>query len=476
MPQPNLPAPLAQRPEPGDQLLEAVRQRQAQRSLQLAQHWVHRRGVVNLQHFCSTHLSSDQGPEAVAWLQALLALDSLPPADGDPAASATPEDGPEAAPEPIPLLSAPDREPPQAPVSQLHSESQRLARRQALEMDLEARAVAAVDEAFAALALTFQEPGDGLADAPDPAPSPAPRSIPPRPLPVRAGLWPSLRASATSLGAAIRTAAADDHHHLPDVGRQAAAAAVGVQEQDPSNDASRTGAPEAASPTPVQQDNSRTPEGQTNPCSDGDDNDEPSSPLNATAEHGSEQDATTDPIEAAASGRVGLLQRLRGPLQRRRLPRLSRLRAVMRDCLDETVALLRTPEPDVADEPIFDTSPSPQPSQTGTDHQPPSPSWTLEPFLPPSTTPVAGSQAEPGAAAWRAPMISNDTAPPAPADRCTPAPMESGPAQAPAWPLPPACLVSRPGGPTDERPAPAPAALSDLRAWLPDRGDLPRAS
>ncbi len=121
----------------------------------------------------------------------------------------------------------------------------------------------------------------------------------------------------------------------------------------------------------------------------------------------------------------------------------------MQDCVEETVALLRTPEPEHHEEDGgFDVSQPPEPAWSTP--QQPGVSWTLDPFLPPSPVPLASSEPEPGPVAAESPA---------------PAPSRL------RFSLP----LSKPA--TDgDRPAPAPDSLSDLRAWLPDRGDLPRAS
>ncbi|MFM7361666.1 MAG: hypothetical protein ACKO25_07555 [Cyanobium sp.] len=88
---PSLTAPrssTAPRPEPGAVLLESIQQRDAVRSLRLVQQWVHRRGLASLQDFQSTTLASVAGSEACQWLQAL--LESPADASAIPPAPAAP--------------------------------------------------------------------------------------------------------------------------------------------------------------------------------------------------------------------------------------------------------------------------------------------------------------------------------------------------------------------------------------------------
>lgn len=452
MPQPKLPAPLAPRPDPGIQLLEAVRQRQAQRSLQLAQQWVHRRGVLDLQQFCATRLASTEGQDAVAWLHDLVALDTTIAAPaGTPAAplSATLQSGERSdvwsegeqggPPPPTEELASGVATQPEARFAPANASEEVFAalpigEAASLDDELQARAVAAVDEAFAALAETFQpenapqvSPGTSAPAASVPVVRPAAVIVPephhaaPLPLPARSGLWPSLRASAASLSSALRPALASTATQA-----EAAAPMLILSEEGPT-------AP-------------RPPE-------------EPGGGLAAPAEPAVQAATPAEPADkpggagptaSDAMGETGLVRRLRGRIEMGRLPQLSRLQAVLRDCVEETMALLRAPEPETSDDggdsvagPVLEPSP-PLLSEQST------PPWSLDPFQRPSSL-ATGSGSNPGASAA--------------------APAEAAPAPRLHFSLPP----SKPeaGG---ERPAPVPDSLSDLRAWLPDRGDLPRAS
>jgi hypothetical protein len=521
--QPHLPAPLAARPEPGAQLLEAVRQRQAELSLQLAQHWVHRRGVSDLQRFCDHELAPAAGTEAVAWLHGLLGLDQSLPASGMPTAASPPGSGapdlPETIEQPRTNLAAggliggqqdrdpeasggaatPDAQPDETAPQEIHFETPQLPDLQALDSDLQARAVAAVDEAFAALAQSFEEaarltapqPGGSVSLPSFSSEAAAGRRVAPEPMPVRMGLWPSLRASAATLGSMLRPSSALNGGTSDAL--QPPAAPAGVSTDMPSSDSRTPEAGPIAAQLPamplIQADKpsaaelltfpvppAQTPTDPANAAasepseagtaidacassdatllSDADTAADPDSPLAAAAvapgEAGLISDApdadaldtsatlaeaiaptdvpteagsvaaakavdplseTTDSLPAdtlpmdslAAPRRAGLLRRLR-----RRLSggRLSRLRGVVRDCVEETLALLRSPEPEVSgDEPGFAGAlplEQPQPLQDISTSEPQplreqqaSPSWTLEALQPTPSAPAASDITEP---------------------------------------------------------------------------------
>jgi len=727
VPQPPLPAPLAPRPEPGAQLLEAVRQRQAELSLQLAQHWVHRRGVIDLQRFCDRDLGPAEGPEAVAWLQGLLGLEGPIPAAAAASSSSPPgSPAPEMAPFSLPdagllavapiadepgeesdtthAAAAPDDKPDGQSDAALRAEMvfepPQLPDLQALDSDLQARAVAAVDEAFAALAQSFEEaarlmapqpaqPGSSVSLPSFSSEPPAARTAAPEPMPVRMGLWPSLRASAASLGSMLRPAtgqpvspgeapqpstpagalpgAATSSSEAPlrsipvqppalpliqtaptaeaetleasvttAASEPAEAGAAVVSEADPGNAAALlAAAPTAAAPVGAQtaagsslpaavltsgasaalaterlatEAESTEAKATTAEATDLEALDLEALDLKSTDLEGADADtidAAGVPAEAEAlppaaeasdsltlpaeepaatdalneTQRPGLLRRLRWRLAS---GRLARLRSVMRDCVDESLALLRSPAPVISeDEPGFAAVvlPPDQPTPPEALAAPPgpdaavgltperqAPSWSLEPLpsqavapaaieavspLPPSLQPQPLRQAatglswslQPDAApdsgkteaaleplqpapsarprrkattspSWSLPAPQPPAAPPAvaeapaadkapaaadplepsaePAPRLVPlatvrsiavprpvleaeeGPSAPLPAPAPVVPLKPPV---RSRSPFSERPAPAPSALSDLRAWLPDRhDDLPRAS
>jgi hypothetical protein len=495
VPQPPLPAPLAPRPEPGALLLEAVRQRHSQSCLQLAQQWVHRRGVGDLQRFCSTELVGSLGVEASTWLQNLLALEG--PGDTLPATASTATCAAEAgsinladaaaagnaslvmtdaAPEgettAAVLTAASIGEVPPVDASELlsspltASESSFLQESPAQEQELQTRAVAAVDEAFAALAESFEKPEQISAPAPLPitdASSSAASGVP-EPLPVRGGLWPSLRTTAASLSSAFSPAGADGgSSHAADAQSDPIPTPRGEQApilETHLCEAEAVAVAEAA-PGLTMQDDPTIPELHPTLPSSGEDG--------AAADPATTKPGETSSTPAAAAGenatettsQDGLLQRLRGRIETGRLPRLSRLRAVMRDCVEETVALLRTPEAEHHEENGgFATNQSLEaapPTQAAPDF-----SWTLDPLPSPATGPATSSSPSVPAATGQA--ITADAASGAPS------PSRRAPSSRLRFGLPPA----KPA--VGDRPAPAPAALSDLRAWLPDSGDLPRAS
>jgi hypothetical protein len=166
----------------------------------------------------------------------------------------------------------------------------------------------------------------------------------------------------------------------------------------------------------------------------------------------------SDNAVAASTPQVGLLRRLRGRIE---TGGLSRLRTVMRDCVEETVALLRTPEQERAsDVGPFDVSQTQEPAEATA--EPPSFSWTLEAFEASSQAPAAGTPSSP---------TEPVPAPVPEADRRLSKPTPPTRTSRLRFGLPVAKPLS-----DDDLPAPAPAGLSDLQAWLPDRGDLPRAS
>ena len=424
MSKPNLPTPHAPRPDPGGQLLEAVRQRQAQRSLQLALQWAHRRGIVDLHRFCSTDVSSALGTEAASWLRDLLAQDEAIANSSSPRVS--PPDGPQ------PSLDLVQGRP--DPAQELH-----------------AKAVAAVDAAFAALAQSFLEENEAAITAPhqraaqaQAAPTAAPV---PQPLPASNGLWPSLRASAARLNLSAAVPSDDGlQRHSGDepngsseplahgeglLSSEAAGASSGQPRHSPT--ALQQAAPLAPAPDPDCAAEADLPDEQTPP--------------------------------ADAPGLVVLVQRLRDRIQTRRLPRLSRLRALMRDCVQETMALLQPPEPERLNEDIdFELQPLPE-TAAGTREQP-TLSWSVDSLLPEAPASNSGASPQPQAAAEppHAPEADSGT---------VPVPLQAAPAPRRRVGVP--TLLPTAGG-DRPAPAPAPAGLSDLRAWLPDRGDLPRAS
>lgn len=512
MPKPNLPAPLAPRPEPGGQLLEAVRQRQPQHSQRLALQWVHRRGVLDLQRFCRTELSASLGPEAAAWLQDLLALDAPIPAGAAVLASSPQGAEPGAAAPLAPLNAANGSQSERRAVAQAPSEGllepasiteterpggeptpqpspacSGLPRFQ--DPELQSRAMAAVDEAFAALAQTFQNEAGIPAAAADPvalplsfsiepagfAPAATQTEAAPQPIPIRVGLWPSLRASAANLGAALRPPGGGRPNRLP-ASSTGLAESVLVEAQVPLHSAISAGESEAAAAEPLQEDRAKTAGRLSNLASDTLDaagGEDVAAPADGPTADASDPGATAEAIQEEAAAHGGLLHRLGGRLQRRRLPRLSRLRAVVRDCVEETVALLRTPEPHFSDVEDFDTPQSQEVPRPVSQQSPAS--WAIESFVPAAPSPAAASIEAPEPAAWKPHTVAEVRPAPAPADRAAPATAMPASAAAPLSPLRPAPAASKPAV-GSKRPAPAPAGLSDLRAWLPDRGDLPRAS
>jgi hypothetical protein len=467
-----------------------VRQRQARPSLLLSQQWVHRRGVHDLQRFCRTELGSALGPEAVIWLQELLSLDTpIQPAAASP--SAQPEaspaseasfsetaggignlqdlravahsDGEGLSKTAGTLPSAGTGDGSEPPLATLVPPAEQPGQDQpAPEQELDDWAVAAVDEAFAALAQSFQQGGDPAVGTPAPLaagtepPSasdvlPAPEKAP-EPLPVRGGLWPSLRASAAGLTAALRPdSAAEPSSPGPDLQGQASPS---LSEEPPSISGTVLTA-EATSTEPTHSEAASSAEAPASLTSALNRADalpsQPEEPVEGAGD-------TSDNPAAEPTPQVGLLRRLRGRIE---TGGLSRLRAVMRDCVEETVALLRTPEHEHGnDVGPFDASQLQEPAEPIA--EPPAFSWTLESFQAPSPAPAASAQPSP---------TEPEQAPMPEADRRVSMPTPPTRSSRLRFGLP----VARPLS-DDDQPAPTPAGLSDLQAWLPDRGDLPRAS
>ncbi len=279
-------------------------------------------------------------------------------------------------------------------------------------------------------------------------------------MPVRSGLWPSLRASAAGVSGAIRPLSGPGPIRVVSE-RPSAPSVTQLDEQDAADALSRQEV--AASPAPQPQDE----DAPLSPVESG----PLATPLARSDAAGAQTAENTDAVVSspaalsaatspAETAETGLLGRLRGQIRRGQLPQLTRLRAVMRDCVEETVAMLRAPASDRRDDASGFDRPAPGDTPRPSGEQP-STAWSIEPFLPPSPAPdpAAVTTVRAPAAEQPAPM-AEPSAPPAPS-----------PAPRLRFRLP----ISQPAV-DDERPAPAPAALSDLRAWLPDRGDLPRAS
>ena len=470
MPQPHLPAPLLPRPEPGAQLLEAVRQRQSRPTLQLTQQWVHRRGVLDLERFCGTELKSALGPEALTWLRDLLALETpLHPAHastsplGSGAAVEVPTGASTAVSTGLPAGQADPEDPAEtsggtatawrsdatdSPASEpLLLEAPPVEHQPLLEKELHVRAVAAVDEAFAALAQSFEQTQDPSVSRPAPMGLPADAALvptpsqAPAPFPAHSGLWPSLRASAASLSSSLRPlsdATLSSPLPAPQIG-----SSPSPQEEGLISGASHHLAVPAPEP-PLQE--SLTVPAAATPLPEA-----PELPGQSDAQPDEATEAVSDASETAPEMRNGA----KAPIGL-----LRRLRTVMRDCVDETVALLRTPEQQRHDDRGgFVVSEAREPALPNAEPDPFS--WTSESFPSPSSAPAASMEAAP-----------------------TPSPMDVPDGEdigsSPSLPS----LVSRlrfslpnsrPRVDADQ-PAPPPAGLSDLQAWLPDRGDLPRAS
>ena len=323
------------------------------------------------------------------------------------------------------------------------------------------RAEAAVDEAFAALAQSFDPP--------------APQDTPPQALPSPQPPLPSQEPLAgpavpEPLAPALAGSASGDQPPLPPrrepaPSRSAPAvvppegwlnapltftrstpaspvapvALAAPQDSHPPAQPDPSAAPQAppsASHGPSPVDGVAQPGGEEPPASGGD------AQGASEAVAGADTDQTSEALTQA-----GLVERLRGSLSRRRLPELNRLRGLVRDCVEETVSLLRSPSQEA-------------------DAQAAAVEAATAAFEVPPTTAAETAAAETAAT----PPAAVEPSPP-PAEAAEAA---AAPARTPGRVL--SSLVARRGVAPADRRAPAPSALSDLRAWLPDASDLPRAS
>lgn len=550
-----------QRPDLEALLLAAVQDRQQQRCLRLIEQWVHRRGLASLAHFRAAVLPGRADAEAVRWLQTLLAAEA-----GDP----SPEPGalspgslgsaglPDAAaggsgmPTPQPAASDPEALP--FPLKPDRGAA------------LRAKAEAAVDAAFAALAETFPESlnpapgqpsppaptlakvplpavragasalggiavvpsGDAMAVAPAVVPvvaaapvlteevAAAPVSgdapvadldlsgpglagldpVAPLPAPSQPAAEPIIREGEDSAASQIAGQAQPDQDPAAPLGESAAPVGAGsapagtVQALSASGTSGAPGAPDATAADGIPQESTalaatlaEASPPELNPAE--------SSAWDPMPGEGSQpaadlQTEAADPlVEAAASPTVpvgsgvrALLSRMRGGIGRRGARGLSHLRTLMQDCIDETVSLLRAPADDTATPGPAGTALSAGDRSGGLDGAPTVPETTaLDPWsaVPSSATsspaplPAAGLER----AALRSPQPALSPNAPFAAAGAAPGGKPQRPA-APGFRMPQQLLERR--GDTAARPAPAPAALSELRSWLPDADDVPRAS
>lgn len=174
----------------------------------------------------------------------------------------------------------------------------------------------------------------------------------------------------------------------------------------------------------------------------------PGHPGEAVAQEPDTLEAGSRAIPSLQALQQGFSQ-LGGRLARQGQTRLTHLRTLMRDCVEETVSLLRHPpeeqEPTAA-------APVPPPA---------TPTFSARPRASSAVTRSSGNAARPGA-----PLPSRENA--AAASKPRPVELSSDRTRLKR-------AVARaevPGG----RRAPAPSALSDLRAWLPDQSENRRVS
>lgn len=179
----------------------------------------------------------------------------------------------------------------------------------------------------------------------------------------------------------------------------------------------------------------------------------------------------SDPVSSLwsrAEGRVsGLRDRMRGRLS------LGRFRSLVRDCVGEAVASLQGAEPGVERQPpVSGDQPDPFElegvSGTMTATDPADSSQSLEQPLSPRQVPAGLSGHQAPVAAFGPPLAGAGDARPQRAAADQPPVRLSATEQLRQR------LMNR--NRRDSRPAPAPQALVELRAWLPADDDLPRAS
>ncbi len=438
---PNAPAPRpaapAPRPDLEALLLSAVRQRDHQAAAWLVQQWVHRRSVGSLEHFQLEILAPGEGTEAFDWLCQL--IDEGPLAVAAPAALA-------------------------APLAVAETSSAAVAIPAPPPGDVEARAIAAVDAAFDALAAEFPQfrlpdPADQfvVVGAPDGATSVnvqlEPSVAPERPIaseqPMTASAQISQTLSPELLSADI------DLDEPPAVLEEPPAELF----EDPILFPLAASDPLAGRrfsfeipQAPVESAIAEPPSGPPH-----------HSAPEVTSEDTSEPVAGDGPAALAeAAQQDAPLARLRHRL--RRGLSLTRVRTLMRDCLDEAVASLNPPQAEPLDA-VMDTGAAEDFACQDEGVATPSPSAAASALASPLVTAIASVEPSAPAPAF-APLALAMAA------------VQDVAAHDVAAPLSPAAqlrqrLRSRR---VDTRPAPAPASLSDLRAWLPSVDDVSRAS
>jgi len=411
-------------------LLEAVRQRRSGVATSLICHWVHRQGLVGLERFRSQVLIPELGLEASSWLDALLEID---PAFGchlsghSGAVDRLPGDAG--------ALPAPEAV---TPVS----------------------AVGVGSGADAGIAPDSPVSSSGVAGI-----SPPVSTIAPVAAAAQAVLDLHARAEA-----AVDAAFAAMEINFLDAGGSLVADGVDLAQVPapdlsvPLADPAWWSLPSASAPLDQRQgepsdlEPSRFAEAQTRdgcsaentPAGSQDDLEQPAA---ACADHSAAvKDGETDPRASFSA----LWRRL----DRRRTEGMLQLRGLLRDCLEETIDPLRAtdePEPDAPWElpsaPLSSASVPPEENQ-------------VPPSLKTASEEPAPSFRQVGIRGRALPWVP--AADPQPEVRTPPSLVERLTRGRP--------MGESRGDSMRKRPAPAPAALSDLRAWLPDAGDLPRAS
>lgn len=184
--------------------------------------------------------------------------------------------------------------------------------------------------------------------------------------------------------------------------------------------------------------------------------------------------ATATGMVSALDGAQTAARQVRQRFAGFRRERLSSLRQLMRDCVDETLALLNPEaEPDQEAPPPLSASGQPAATQT---LQPHVGADGLEP-----AHDIGGGAGPLAAGTATADQAGSPAQPESRGSVVAPPPLFGSTAEATAQ-RPPATnrvrtnLTTPPRTSSGGSPAPAPPALADLRAWLSDPPDLPRAS
>ncbi|MFZ0408618.1 MAG: hypothetical protein WAM11_10980 [Cyanobium sp.] len=403
------------RPDPEAELLQALGRRDAALCRSRLQQLVHRRGVSALESLRRRSLALEPDQQGWLWLSQLLS--------SEPIGSLSASSGSSAAVTSSPLPGSP------LPVAAALQERQG-------GVDLDLRVGAAVDAAFEALAAEF--PAYALsafaapsAPGPDASASPA-AQLPAEPPQPAARLVRDLQLD-SSLASSAQSRCSFVIPQPPQADPLDSEQAEARQADQQAMELPQDGAGSLpAGPVPF---------------------------LAAGSEPAGSRWATG--FWSRAEGRLaGLRDRVTSGLS------LSRVRALVRDCVEEAVSSLHGPAGDTdvqRQDKWAQRLPAEEPEVTAAA---PAAFWSLEPTPQPRPESSAGSGHQAPVAAFGPPLSGESWA-------ASTAAAQSPPRLSTAQQLR-QTLLGRSQGKT--APAPSPQALSDLRAWLPSDDDLPRAS